>query len=110
MPVDGMGIFDRGGLRRQRGRAAAGLDGHDFLFREVAERLADRLDDIKRKFPLALDLGCHTGQLARALGGRGGTQETAGTANPHEIVADCEGRTILGRRVPELVARNCRWT
>ena len=79
MPAEGMGIFDRGGLRRQRERAAAGLDGHDFLFREVAERLADRLDDIKRKFPLALDLGCHSGQLARALGGRGGIETLAST-------------------------------
>ncbi len=79
MPAEGMGIFDRDGLRRQRERAAAGLDGHDFLFREVAERLADRLDDIKRKFPLALDLGCHSGQLARALGGRGGIETLAST-------------------------------
>ena len=65
-------VFDRSALRRQRARRAAGLAAHDFLFREVAERLADRLDDVKRRFPVALDLGCHTGQLGRALGGHGG--------------------------------------
>ena len=47
---------------------------HDFLFAEAAERLADRLDDVTRKFPLALDLGCHDGTLARVLAGRGGIE------------------------------------
>ncbi len=67
-----MEVFDRRLLRRRRDRAAATLAGHDFLFREVAERLADRLDDVNRGFPLALDLGCHGGSLAAVLGRRGG--------------------------------------
>lgn len=66
--------FNRQAVRRHRARAAAGLAGHDFLYRETAERLADRLVDVKRRFPLALDLGCHTGQLGRALAGRGGIE------------------------------------
>ncbi|MCW9001774.1 MAG: methyltransferase domain-containing protein [Rhodospirillales bacterium] len=65
-------IFDRRSVRRHRDRAATTLAEHDFLFREVAERLADRLDDVKRTFPLALDLGCHGGILAETLAGRGG--------------------------------------
>lgn len=67
-----MTVFNRRTVRRHRERAAATLASHDFLFRDGAERLADRLADVKRTFPLALDLGCHTGQLARALKGRGG--------------------------------------
>ena len=67
-------IFDRETVRRHRARAAAAQDGHDFLFAEVGERLLDRLDDIKRSFPLALDLGCRNGVLARLLKGRGGTE------------------------------------
>jgi len=63
--------FDRRALRLHRDRAAAGLAGVDFLFREVAERLADRLTDVRRRFPLALDLGCRNGLLAAALQGRG---------------------------------------
>ncbi len=43
----------------------AGLDGVDFLIREAATRLVERLADVRRRFPLALELGCHTGQLAR---------------------------------------------
>ena len=38
------------------------------MIREVATRLAERLGDVRRRFPLALELGCHTGQLAAALG------------------------------------------
>jgi SAM-dependent methyltransferase len=59
--------FDRRAVRAHRARADA---AHDFLIREVAERLADRLDDVKRSFALALELGCHSGELAAALGGR----------------------------------------
>ena len=65
-------IFDRRLLRQRRARAAHGLPGHDFLLTEVAERLADRLSDIARRFPVALDLGARDGILARMLHGRGG--------------------------------------
>lgn len=62
-----MRIFDRDLIRRRRDKAAAGFSASDFLVREAAGRLADRLLDVARAFPLALDLGCHTGQLAAAL-------------------------------------------
>jgi len=74
VPADTIRVFDRAQVRRQRDRAAAALRAHDFLLREAAERLADRLDDVKRRFPLALDLGCHDGTLARVLRGRGGIE------------------------------------
>ncbi len=64
-------VFDRTTVRRRRERVAAGLDGVDFLIREAASRLVERLGDIRRSFPLAVDLGCHTGQLAQALAGSG---------------------------------------
>src|SRR5688572_8524100 len=67
-------IFDRRLLRVRRGRAASTLHAHDFLLTEVAERLADRLSDIARRFPLALDLGARDGILARTLQGRGGIE------------------------------------
>ena len=67
-------IFDRRALRSHRDRAAAGIDRHDFLFREVGERLLDRLSDIRRGFPLALDLGCRHGLTADLLAGRGGIE------------------------------------
>jgi len=71
---DAMRVFDRDLLRRRRDRAAAGWAGVSFLVEETAARLVDRLDDISRRFPLALDLGCHGGEVARALNGRGGIE------------------------------------
>jgi len=71
---EGARVFDRQSVRRNRARAAPGLDAAGFLYREVADRLADRLDDIRRVFPTALDLGCHAGEFGRALGGRGGIE------------------------------------
>lgn len=50
-------IFDRTAVRRHRDRAAARMADHDFLYREVATRLRERLGDIKRNFSSALDLG-----------------------------------------------------
>ncbi len=67
-------LFDRGALRRHRDRAAAAPPDAGFLFREVAERLADRLDDVTVGFPLALDIGARDGVLAHALAGRGGIE------------------------------------
>jgi SAM-dependent methyltransferase len=64
--------FDRRALRAHRDRAAATLPAHDFLFREVAERLVDRLADMTRRFPCVLDLGCHGGEVSAMLAGQGG--------------------------------------
>jgi NADH dehydrogenase [ubiquinone] 1 alpha subcomplex assembly factor 5 len=66
---DGMMVFDRALVRRRRDRAAPGLAEHGFLFDHVAAMLADRLLDVSRRFPVALDLGCHDGAVARALAG-----------------------------------------
>ena len=62
-------LFDRRILRMRRDRVAPALSGIDFLLREAAARLVERLGDVRRAFPRALELGCHTGQLATALRG-----------------------------------------
>ncbi len=69
-----MQVFDRRAVQAHRNRAASNLAAHDFLFREAADRLADRLLDCRRDFPLALDIGSHGGILAEVLGSRGGVQ------------------------------------
>ena len=81
-------VFDRRQVRRQRRRAEAGFARHDFLFRELAERLLDRLADIRQSFPLAADLSPHPGRLAavrRAMGGNLGGIET--------MIETADGRT-----------------
>jgi SAM-dependent methyltransferase len=66
-------LFDRPARRRHRDRAAD-RGCVEFLHREVADRLIERADDVKREFRVALDLGAHHGALSRALGGRPGLE------------------------------------
>lgn len=80
-----MELFERKAVRMHRNRAAKTLDDHDFLFAEVADRLSERLGDIKRDFPLALDIGCHGGEIAKSLeqdGKRRGNIETLIQCDP----------------------------
>ena len=60
-------VFDRNALRVRRERAARDWQARSFLKREIANRLVERLDDVRRSFPLALDLGCHGDEIATAL-------------------------------------------
>lgn len=71
---DSIAVFNRRVVRLRRDRAAGRPGDQDFLFRAVGERLLDRLDDVRRKFPLALDLGCRDGLLDSLLAGRGGIE------------------------------------
>lgn len=94
-----MTIFNRRAVAAHRDRAASKFNEHDFLFAEIGERLCDRLDDVTHTFPLALDLGCHTGGLGRILNGRGGietliqsdiSERMAGRTGSYAVVADEE--------------------
>jgi NADH dehydrogenase [ubiquinone] 1 alpha subcomplex assembly factor 5 len=88
-------IFDRTQRLRQRQRAAPDFAAHDFLFREAADRLADRLDDMTRTFPLALELGSHTGQLREMLGGRGGIRSLVQADSCAAMAARNHGHRIV---------------
>lgn len=71
---EGIVIFNRAAVRAHRDRAAVRADAPGFLFDEAATRLAERIEDVRRNFPLALGLGCRMGELRRALGQRGGIE------------------------------------
>jgi NADH dehydrogenase [ubiquinone] 1 alpha subcomplex assembly factor 5 len=60
-------LFDRRAWCLHRDRAAGGVD---FLHKEAAARLTDRLDLVNRDFAAVLELGAHSGALGRALAGR----------------------------------------
>ncbi len=79
MSEDVIRPFDRATVRRHRDRAAPTLARHDFLLREVGERLGERIGDIRRDFPRVLDLGAHDGIMADYLG-------TAGS----DLVVQCD--------------------
>ncbi|AWP05079.1 Methyltransf 11 multi-domain protein [Scophthalmus maximus] len=64
-----MNVFDRAMKRRQRNWAAALRDGHkyEYLREEVGGRVADRVYDIARTFPVALDVGGGKSHVAEHL-------------------------------------------
>lgn len=78
-PANTIRVFDRVLLRQRRARAASGWAAHDFLKREMATALRERLDDIRHPFPRLLDLGSHGGELVEALRGRAGGELTVST-------------------------------
>ncbi|KAG0631699.1 hypothetical protein M758_1G273200 [Ceratodon purpureus] len=68
-------IFDRALKSKQRDRAAWLMRDSDPVLDTVTENLIDRLQDCKRTFPKALNLGGAFDAVRRLLQGRGGIQE-----------------------------------
>lgn len=66
-PDSPMHVFDRQSKFLQKERAAHLPEPqvYDYLKDEVGFRLADRIFDIKRKFKLAIDLGCGRGHVTK---------------------------------------------
>ncbi|XP_038662865.1 arginine-hydroxylase NDUFAF5, mitochondrial isoform X1 [Scyliorhinus canicula] len=64
-----MNIFDRKMKRRQKNWASSipGSERYDYLKEEVGSRIVDRVFDIVRTFPVALDIGCGKGHIAEHL-------------------------------------------
>jgi NADH dehydrogenase [ubiquinone] 1 alpha subcomplex assembly factor 5 len=92
-------VFDRALLRRRRDRAARRPGDHDFLFRETAERLVDRLDDVSRDFGAALDIGARDGGLSRALT----TRRKAAAVHACDL-SEGFARSANSRETPTVVA------
>uniref|UniRef100_A0AAY4AK05 Uncharacterized protein n=1 Tax=Denticeps clupeoides TaxID=299321 RepID=A0AAY4AK05_9TELE len=68
-PGGSMNVFDRT-MKRNQKRWAASLQEHDkydYLRAEVGRRVADRVYDIARTFPMALDVGCGKSHIAEHL-------------------------------------------
>ena len=88
-------IFNRQRVRRRRNRAAATYIHSDFIFRECAERLVERLPDIKRTFPLVLDLGAHQGQLSDYLGGTNGIEHVVQADYSQAMIEHAKGARLV---------------
>lgn len=92
--------FDRPAWRRHRDRAAR-QGSVDFLQHEAADRLVERLDDVKRRFPTALDLGARDGRLAAALWHRPGTERVVAAEPSLAFLARARGWRVAAD--PELL-------
>jgi len=68
--MDAMRVFDRAAVRRHRDRAAATVGEVGDLLGDAADRLLDRLDDTRRRFDRALEIGGR-GVVAPRLAARG---------------------------------------
>ncbi|XP_067297027.1 arginine-hydroxylase NDUFAF5, mitochondrial [Pseudorasbora parva] len=64
-----MNVFDRSMKRKQKEWASSLLDSdkYDYLRDEVGSRVADRVYDVSRTFPLALDVGSGKSHIAEHL-------------------------------------------
>jgi SAM-dependent methyltransferase len=98
-------IFDRKRKRLQRQRAAKQPEGYRFLIHEAALRLADRLEDITRQFPVTVLLGNHGDVIAPLLPEKAGIHyllhcdniaiEPPANFSSPEILAVCGDEEIL---------------
>lgn len=66
-PMSSYHIFDRQQIKKNRNRAAQQFMQYDFFLREICARLGDRLLDVKRQFPTALNLGAYNGVMAEYI-------------------------------------------
>jgi SAM-dependent methyltransferase len=97
---DPTALFDRAAWRGHRERAGRGRPV-EFLHTEIAERLCDRLDDIRRRFSAVLDLGAHGGALSRRLAQRAGTEFVVAAEPAVALLQRCPGRRVAAD--PELL-------
>jgi malonyl-ACP O-methyltransferase BioC len=93
-------VFDRNLLRMRRDRAAARISGYDFLLRDVADRLMERLDVVRKEFPLVLDLGGGHGVLSEKLKERAGTEQVITTDVSFEMLS-CSAVIPAKAGIPE---------
>ena len=89
-------IFDRNALRVHRDRAAQKFGEYDFLVREIGARLSDRLLDMARTFPLALDLSARTGGYGPVPGGPGGIEHVVSCELSERMTRQIENSGVVG--------------
>jgi malonyl-CoA O-methyltransferase len=97
--------LDRGAIRRGFARAARRYDAAAVLQREVARRMAERLDLVKAAPRRVLDLGCGTGADFPLLGARYREATLIGCDASPAMLGRARGRGSWLRRLMPLLAR-----
>ena len=94
-------MFDRARLRKRRDRAAARFADFDFLKTRAVEDILERLKDTPYTFVKALDLGCHTGQLADALKNARGVRDVIAGDSAAQMIAHARKRGLEAALIDE---------
>ena len=81
-------VFDRKLKRRQREQSITGEESpyYDYLRKESATRLVDRIEDIYKSFPMALELGCHRGHVFDLINEKQGLNGTGGVGGIETLI------------------------
>ncbi len=81
-------VFDRQLKRRQRQMSynMSNHDYYDYLRTEAGDRLLDRLDDITRSFPIALEIGSYRGYLLSGIESRQNLRGPGGLGGIENLV------------------------
>lgn len=95
-------LFDRLAVRRNRVRALADRAYEPFLLDEVADRLVERLSEIRRPFPRVLELGSWRGRVASMLTANGLGADLLVTLDPVADALDA-GPGVKVQAEPELL-------
>lgn len=89
-------VFDRARIRQARNRSAAMLHEHNFLTEWTIKNLSDRLRDIKRDFPLALQIGGRTtAEQDSAIKETGGIETLCHMDIAENLLRRKEGEAVL---------------
>ena len=88
-------VFDRRTVRRRRNRGARLGERATFLHDEIADRLADRLDDVQRAFRRVLVLGALGDRLCALLAGRAGVERVVVCDTAEALVRRRTGTAVV---------------
>lgn len=88
-------VFDRAVLRQRRERAARDWQPRAFLKREIARRLVERIDDVRRPFSAALDLGVHGDEFHHALEDRRSVDWLVRADLSHRFARGARGAAVV---------------
>jgi SAM-dependent methyltransferase len=87
-------IFDRRLLAARRDRAAPTATQHEFLLAEVADDLVERLEAVKRRFGVVLNLGAHHGLIGRRLRQLSGVGMIIDADPVMRVLVQCNGARV----------------
>lgn len=88
-------IFDPTLIRTRRLRALPDYENARFLHREIAERMAERLDALTARFPVTLATNGRGGVSADVLKGRGGIETLIEADAATSLLRDTGPRAVL---------------